>query len=170
MERRIGVRGIAYRNGKLLSVLHRDEHGNPVDFWALPGGGLDPREPLEQGIYREMVEETAIAPKIGKLLCIQQLLLPTRSGAMREHLEFFFHIENPEAYEVIDLSATTHGEEELAEITWVDPKTTNILPEFLQTIDLDAYTTTSQPVYIWNELSAKEALLDVVDAAVDPVA
>jgi 8-oxo-dGTP diphosphatase len=153
--RRIGVRGIAYHNGKLLSVLHRDHNGNPVDFWALPGGGLDPEEPLEQGIYREMIEETAIAPKIGKLLCVQQVMLPARSGNLRENIEFFFHIENPEDYATVDLSATTHGEQELVDIAWVDPTTTNILPAFLQTIDLDAYIADTKPAYIWNELSTK---------------
>jgi ADP-ribose pyrophosphatase YjhB (NUDIX family) len=153
-ERRIGVRGIAYQNGKLLSVLHRDRDGKPVDFWATPGGGLDPQESVTNGILREMIEETAITPTIGRLLFVQQFLAPTRSGDMREHLEFFFHIENPEKYALVDLTATTHGEAELAAIEWIDPKTSNILPAFLQTLDIDAAIRGDQPVYIWNELTA----------------
>ena len=154
MERRIGVRGIAYQNGKLLSVLHRDKDGNPSDFWAVPGGGLDPQESVTDGIMREMTEETAIIPKIGKLLFMQQFLAPTHGGTMREHLEFFFHIENTEEYETVDLSATTHGEAELAAIEWIDPKTSTMLPAFLQTLDIDAYIAENKPVYVWNELSA----------------
>lgn len=154
MERRVGVRGIAYRDGKLLSVLHKDHEGNPVDFWAIPGGGLDPAEPIEQCVYREMIEETGIAPKIGRLLFVQQFPFTRHTGQVREQLEFFFHIENPDDYETIDLSSTTHGEHELAEIAWIDPKTSNVLPEFLQTIDLDEYTTNDKPVFIWNELGS----------------
>lgn len=154
MERRIGVRGIAYKDGKLLSVLHKDHEGNPADFWAIPGGGLDPNESVEQCVAREMVEETGIAPKIGRLLFMQQFLFTHHTGQIREQFELFFHLENPEDYETVDLAATTHGAYELAEIAWIDPKATNILPAFLQTLDLDEYTTTDKPVYIWNELGA----------------
>lgn len=170
MERRIGVRGIAYRDGKLLSVLHKDHDGNPVDFWAIPGGGLDPNESLEAGVSREMVEETGVAPQVGRLLFVQQFAYTTRSGAVREQLEFFFHLENPEEYQTIDLTATTHGVSELADIAWIDPKTCNILPAFLRTLDLDEYLTTNMPVYVWNELPATSDLLDVINPAVDPVA
>lgn len=152
MERRIGVRGIAYKDGKLLSVLHKDHDGNPVDWWAIPGGGLDPGESIEQCVAREMIEETGIEPKIGRLLFVQQFPFTRHTGEVREQMEFFFHLENPEAYEAIDLTTTTHGAQELAEISWIDPKSSNVLPEFLQTIDLELYTTTNQPVYIWNEL------------------
>jgi uncharacterized protein with ACT and thioredoxin-like domain len=51
-----------------------------------------------------MIEETGIAPKIGKLLFIQQF-----DDGEKEHLEFFFHIENVEDYEIVDLEATSHG-------------------------------------------------------------
>lgn len=159
-ERRIGVRGIAYQNGKLLSVLHKDYNGNPVDFWAIPGGGLDSAESITDGIVREMIEETAITPQVGRLLFVQQFLAPARSGDMREHLEFFFHIENPKDYISVDLSATTHGEAELAAIEWIEPKTTNILPAFLQTIDLDEYIAGDQPVFIWNELAPAPAIAE----------
>ncbi len=170
MERRIGVRGIAYQNGKLLSVLHKDHDGNPVDFWAIPGGGLDSGESIEACVQREMIEETGIAPKVGRLLFVQQFLFPTRTGELREQLEFFFHLENPNDYATVDLTTTTHGVQELADITWIDPKTSNVLPAFLQTLDLDGYLTADKPVYIWNELPAAGSLLDVVNPAVDPVA
>ena len=154
-ERRVGVRGIAYQNGKLLSVLHKDKYGAPVDYWAIPGGGLDLNESLTDGLYREMIEETGIAPRIGDLLFVQQFSFLHHSGEMREQLEFFFHIKNPEDYRVVDLAATSHGTIELADCKYIDPRQENILPAFLRTVDLDAYTTTNQPVFIWNELVAK---------------
>lgn len=154
LKRRIAVRGVAYENGKILSVLHKDREGNPADFWAIPGGGLDPGEPLVDGLYREMIEETGIEPKIGRLLFVQQFTFEHHSDGMREELEFFFQLENPEDYRTIDLSATTHGTAELADCTFVDPRETNIMPAFFQTIDLENYCTSDKPVFIWNELPA----------------
>ncbi len=157
LQRRIAVRGVAYENGKILSVLHKDREGNPADFWAIPGGGLDPGEPLADGLYREMIEETGIAPQIGRLLFVQQFMFENRLGEVREELEFFFQLENPKDYQTIDLSATTHGNIELADCTFVDPRQTNIMPAFFRTIDLESHCTSEQPVFIWNELPVGSA-------------
>lgn len=154
LKRRIAVRGVAYENGKILSVLHKDHDGNPVSFWAIPGGGLDPGESLIDGLYREMIEETNIAPKIGRLLFVQQFAFENRLGEAREELEFFFQLENPEDYRTVNLSKTTHGTLELADCTFVDPRQTNIMPAFFRTIDLESYCTSHKPVYMWNELPA----------------
>ena len=154
LKRRIAVRGVAYEDGKILSVLHKDHEGNPADFWAIPGGGLDPGEPLTDGLYREMIEETGIAPRIGRLLFVQQFSFKNRLGEAREELEFFFQLENPEDYRVIDLIKTTHGTVELADCTYVDPRQTNIMPVFFQTIDIESYIANDMPVLIWNELTA----------------
>lgn len=50
-----------------------------------------------------------------------------------EFLEFFFHVTNGEDYLNIDLSKTTHGEQEIAEIGFVDPRQSQVLPTFLAT-------------------------------------
>lgn len=57
-----------------------------------------------------------------------------------EHLEFFFHITNSQDYENIDLSKSTHGVTEIAEIDFVDPTMLTVLPAFLtkQNISSDA--------------------------------
>ena len=169
MERRIGVRGIAYKGGKLLSVRHKGRNGETAEYWSIPGGGLDPAEQIEQGVTREMLEETGIMPKVGRLLFVQQFIFPMHTGELREHLEFFFHLENPGDYETIDLAITTHGEQELAEIAWIDPSTSNVRPAFLQTMNLDEYLSTGKPVYIWNELPLKEDSLDIVDPTVHSI-
>lgn len=98
-----------------------------------------------------MIEETGIAPKIGKLLFIQQFAEP--SDATKEHLEFFFLIENTADYESINLNATTHGFLEIARADFIDPKTNPILPDFLQTIDITDYVENDRPVYIYSKLA-----------------
>lgn len=93
---------------------------------------MDEGEMLLDAIQREMIEETAITPVVGKLLYVHQF----KYQGSYQGPEFFFNIENVEDYTKIDLSATTHGEEEIAEIGFFDPRDLDIvLPEFLKDID-----------------------------------
>ena len=152
MKRRIAVRGICFNSGKLLSVLHKDDEGVATNFWSVPGGGLDPGEEIVAGLKREMIEETGIAPEIGRLLFVQQFTGTISTGQQIEGLEFFFEIKNTQDYQTIDLSATSHGEIELAAIEWMDPKETNILPAFLQTYDIGDHITANKPVYFYSQI------------------
>lgn len=146
--RRISVRGIIFKDGKLLCVRHKFADGSPRPVYATPGGGLEDGESLVEGVEREMMEETGIAPKVGKLLFIQQFVLP--SGV--EEIDFLFHIENPEDYAEIDLTKTTHGTLEIAEIGFIDPRTSPILPTFLTELDIAEHITSDQPALIINNL------------------
>lgn len=114
--RRIAVRGVIVKNGKIFAQCLRKEN-SVNDYWSTPGGGLDDYESLENGLRREMLEETGVEPVIGKLLAIQQY-----QDNEKEYLEFFYHIENAEDYETINLASTTHGVAEVSECRFVDPK------------------------------------------------
>lgn len=142
-SRRIAVRGIVFENGKLFAVKHKEKDGTESDFWAIPGGGLDPGESLHDGLHREMIEEMGVAPKVGKLLFIQQYHIEKR-----EFLEFFFHIENTNDYRAVDLSTTTHGHVELSRCEFIDPASEYVLPAFLQTIDIGVQISSGQPVHV----------------------
>jgi 8-oxo-dGTP pyrophosphatase MutT (NUDIX family) len=147
-ERTINVRGIIYKDGKLFAQQLTPDHlGNERDFWCTPGGGLDDNEPLVEGLKREMIEETGVEPVIGKLLFIQQF-----TDGSRENLEFFFHIENVNDYENIDISKTSHGELEIKQVGFIDPSTNDLLPKFLQTVDILDYITNDKPVFTYNSL------------------
>lgn len=131
--RRIVTRAIIAKDDKLLLVCHKihDEGaGRKNDFYCTPGGGLNEGESLVEGVKREVIEETGITPKVGRLLFIQQY-----KNDVREYLEFFFHVTNAEDFENVDLSLSTHGEFEIEEIGFYDLKKINILPQFLQDID-----------------------------------
>lgn len=146
--RRVNVRGIIFKDGKLLAQqLTPGSDGTARDYWCTPGGGIDDGESLHQGLHREMVEETGVAPKIGKLLFIQQF-----HDSAKEQLEFFFHIENPDDYETIDLAATSHGLTEITSVAFVDPSKVNLLPKFLSAVDIHAHIQDELPVRIETEL------------------
>lgn len=149
-KRRVNVRAIIWRQGKLLAVKHKSKDGGESDYWALPGGGLDPLETLEDGITREIIEELGVTPKIGRLLIGQQL----KSGrnGRDEELEFFFHVANPNDFTSIDLAATTHGAKELMRCEFIDPAKEHILPQFLGEINLDDYISDVKPVTFANHL------------------
>ncbi len=148
IERRTCVRGIIFKQGKILAQqLTADHHGVERNFWCTPGGGLDENESLHQGLNREMVEETGIVPIIGDLLFIQQF-----NDGEQEQLEFFFNIENVDDYENINLSNTSHGLIEIKKVDFIDPKSNDLLPSFLQTIDIQDYVDSTKPVLVINNL------------------
>lgn len=145
--RRVNVRGIIFHEGTLLLTKFRQGDGSESKHWGTFGGGLDIGESLQTGLHREMIEETGIAPKVGKLLFVQQF-----DDGDKEHLEFFFHITNPEDYEVVDLEATSHGALELTTWGYIDPKTQFVLPAFLSSIDIKKAIESDQPIFIGSEL------------------
>ena len=145
--RRVAVRGIIFKDGKLLVIKFRKENGSETDYWGTFGGGLDIGESLQIGLHREMIEETGIAPEIGNLLFIQQF-----ANDKHEHLEFFFHIKNSNDYSDIKLEQTSHGLLELVRHEFVDPKTNVIFPTFLSKVDIQAHIDGTKPVFIHNEL------------------
>lgn len=150
MTRRVSVRAIVLHQGKLLCVRLKPYHevsASMASSWCLPGGGLDEGEALIPGLEREMLEETGIAPKVGNLLYVQQFTYNDK-----DYLEFFFHVANGQDYLHIDLSKTTHGADEIAEIGFVDAASTKILPEFLMTEPLEEIAAVAGPTHVISRL------------------
>ena len=151
--RRVNARAIIYKDGQLLAVKHFDDDGGPVPYYAIPGGGVDPSESLEQGLRREVMEELGVKAVIGRLLFIQQF--HTRREGFDEELEFFFAIDNPEDFEELDIASTSHGSGELAVCEFVDPKKVEIFPRFLSSIEMDDYCSNIKPVLIVDNFNEK---------------
>ncbi|MDB5177072.1 MAG: hydrolase [Candidatus Saccharibacteria bacterium] len=153
MKRRVNVRGIAINEqGSLLAVKHRGQDGSESEFWATPGGGVDEGESLLDGLTREFVEELGIVPEIGRVLFMQQYTRTRLSGEKIDCLEVLFHIKNHREFEKeIDLSKTSHGHE-LARVAFIDPKVEDLLPDFLQKIDIPDQINNDRPVHIIDNL------------------
>jgi 8-oxo-dGTP pyrophosphatase MutT (NUDIX family) len=144
--RRINVRAIIYLDGKLLAVKHIGPNGEAAPYYAVPGGGLDPHESLHDGLRRELMEELGIDAKVGKLLFVQQF--PSGRTGFEEELEFFFAIDNPEAFVNLDITTTSHGSIELAVCEYVDPHNVTVYPTFLQHTDLEQYCHGAMPTLV----------------------
>ena len=128
----IRVRAIICHEDKLLLVKHKDHNGWPYDTWVLPGGKVDEGEFITDAIKREMIEETGIEPEVGRLLYVHQFARNKKADGP----EFFFEVLNGYDYINVDLSKTTHGKLEIAEIGFHDPSTiAGVLPEFLASLD-----------------------------------
>ena len=155
MQRRVNVRGIIINDqGEVFCQRLKANEQKNRNFWCTPGGGLDMGESLLDGLRREMIEETGVAPEIGKLLFIQQFTDENApDDRPKEQLEFFFQITNWQDYETIDLANTSHGEIEVGECGFVDPKTTYILPTYVSEIDLAWLTSETTPVQLINHFA-----------------
>lgn len=63
----IRLKGVLVENEKILLVKQKVSSERS---WSLPGGRLEHGEPLEQGIIREIYEETGLNVKVEKLLYV----------------------------------------------------------------------------------------------------
>lgn len=127
----VTVRAICIKNGKLFCVKNTAYRtGKPNEFWCTPGGGVDEGEDLVTALKREIKEELGIEAKVGKLLYIQEYF---DKRLQKIYLEFFYHVTNTGDFTNIDLSKTSHGEEEIAEFGFIEASKEFILPKFLTT-------------------------------------
>lgn len=148
--RRVCVRGLIYKNGKLFGQKLHNSNG---DWWCTPGGGVDSMESLHDALAREMIEETGIKPVIGRLALVQQFATKDNTThGENEQLEFFFLIENTDDYQVIDLENTSHGALEIADFGFVDPGEKNMLPSILQTSEMTEALVNERPVIFYAAL------------------
>lgn len=90
----LGVFGLLEEpRGILLVANRRLIGGKPEVVWDLPGGGVEPKETLEEALRREMREETSLDVRVGEMLFVaegERIRHGQRTGVWRS---FFFRIE-----------------------------------------------------------------------------
>ena len=62
----IGVGGAVVRDGRLLLVRRASRRGR--GNWQLPGGFIEPDETIEQGVVREVLEESGVVAEVEGVL------------------------------------------------------------------------------------------------------
>src|SRR5881296_435111 len=89
---RIGVNALIFDQGRILLAHRRD-----IDWWNLPGGGMEVGETVEEALYREVYEETGLQVEIEQLVGVyskpqkQEVVLTFRchvtGGVLKETTE-----------------------------------------------------------------------------------
>jgi 8-oxo-dGTP diphosphatase len=60
---RIGIFALIFDGERILLGLRRD-----IDWWNLPGGGMELGETVDEALYREVREETGLEVEVGQLV------------------------------------------------------------------------------------------------------
>lgn len=83
------------RNNNILLV---EQNVDNTRGWSLPGGGLEECETLEDGIVRELIEETGITVKVKELLYLCDYIRDNRHVV---HMTFLAEAPNDDLGETI---------------------------------------------------------------------
>jgi 8-oxo-dGTP diphosphatase len=60
---RVAVSALIFDHGRVLLAHRRD-----IDWWNLPGGGMEPGETVDEAVVREVFEETGLTVEIERLV------------------------------------------------------------------------------------------------------
>ncbi|MFT8491128.1 MAG: NUDIX domain-containing protein [Gluconobacter oxydans] len=74
---RAGCGAVLLRANCLLLVYRKRDPER--DYWGLPGGKVEPFEPLQQAVRREIFEETGLQIERMSLLCVVDQIAPDRN-------------------------------------------------------------------------------------------
>ena len=86
---RISVMGLFIQSGTVL-MIHKMTGPEP-DGWDLPGGGLQPGEPMIQALKREIREETGLRDvRVGNLLTLVEGFFPYWRGKLLHSLSIIY--------------------------------------------------------------------------------
>jgi 8-oxo-dGTP diphosphatase len=88
---RVSTKAIIYRNETILCSHYRAEN---VEYYILPGGGVNGEEMAAEAVVREVLEETGYAIQADELAFVREFI-PSRLGSRRfrekfHQLELYF--------------------------------------------------------------------------------
>lgn len=109
----VTCRGLIVDRGELLMCRLHPE----MSWFCLPGGKLNIGERLEDGMARELLEETGVRASIGKPLIINDWI--SKQGKVHR-IEFLFWVRNATDFRHANFKQASHGHE-LVELTFGDP-------------------------------------------------
>ncbi len=118
---KVRCRAVIVHDGKLLVV--KNSRGS--DYYALPGGHLDPHESPETCMARELKEELGVEAQVGRLLFVYTFTDKEEVPSV----EFLFEIQNGQDFLMLGDKERSHAFE-LSEVRWIDrEETINLLPK-----------------------------------------
>jgi 8-oxo-dGTP diphosphatase len=117
----VGVGGVIIAGGRTLLIRRG---GPPLEGqWSIPGGMLELGETIEEGVRRELAEETGIEVRVLDLIEVFERVIPGEGGRTRYHfviLDYLCEMVSGEARaasDVIDVAWAREEELEKFELT-----------------------------------------------------
>lgn len=103
----VGVGGVVIRDERALLI---KRGGAPLEGqWSIPGGTLELGESLQDGVRRELLEETGIEVRVGQLIEVFDRIFRDASGKIQYHFVIVDYLCEPvsgEASAASDVTAT----------------------------------------------------------------
>jgi 8-oxo-dGTP diphosphatase len=79
----VGVGGVVIRDGRALLIKRGSA---PLkDQWSIPGGTLELGESIQEGVRRELLEETGIEVRVGELIEVFDRIFRDDAGKIQYH-------------------------------------------------------------------------------------
>jgi 8-oxo-dGTP diphosphatase len=112
----VGVGGVVIADGRALLIRRG---GPPLQGeWSIPGGMLELGESLEQGVRRELAEETGLEVRVLDLIEVFERVFPDDDGRTKYHfviLDYLCEAVSGEAFAASDVTDVAWArEDELA--------------------------------------------------------
>lgn len=103
----VGVGGVVIRDERALLIKRGSA---PLEGqWSIPGGTLELGESLQDGVRRELLEETGIEVRVGQLIEVFDRIFRDASGKIQYHFVIVDYLCEPvsgEASAASDVTAT----------------------------------------------------------------
>jgi len=109
----VGVGGVVLRGGRALLI--RRGSAPLKGEWSIPGGTLELGETLEEGVKRELEEETGLKVEVGELIEVFERIVPDESGRLKYHfviLDYLCSAEDGIARAASDVTDVAWAQEE----------------------------------------------------------
>jgi len=124
----VGVGGVVIADGRALLIRRG---GPPLQGeWSIPGGLLDLGETLEQGVRRELAEETGLEVRVLDLIEVFERVFPDDDGRTKYHfviLDYLCEAVSGEARAASDVTDVAWaGEDELTSFS-LTPTATRVI-------------------------------------------
>jgi 8-oxo-dGTP diphosphatase len=78
------VSAAIFRAGEVL-LIERGKGGPLQGFWSLPGGRIEPGEPVRVAALREVLEETGVVAELAGVLDVHEVIRHGPSGHLTSH-------------------------------------------------------------------------------------
>ncbi|HTV00901.1 MAG TPA: NUDIX hydrolase [Luteitalea sp.] len=79
----VGVGGVIVDGDR--TVLIKRKYEPLAGRWSIPGGTLEVGEPLEEGVARELLEETGLKVQVGPVIEVFDRILRDETGRVKYH-------------------------------------------------------------------------------------